>query len=105
MKLYIGKSNFLITNNVLDLKIVELNKLLDLKIRPWNNSIKGIDGYAWFITSKNFLEFKIKRKHWNIETKIFPLKEWSTTIVEKINVMLLQSPLSPHSVLINEWLR
>ena len=27
-----------------------------------NNSIKGIDDYAWFITSKNLLEFKIKTK-------------------------------------------
>ena len=27
------------------------------------------------------------------------------TIVDKINVTLLQSPISPHSMLINEWLR
>ena len=26
------------------------------------NSIKGIDDYAWIMTSENLLEFKIKRK-------------------------------------------
>ena len=49
-------------------------KFSELQIRSWNNSIKGIDDYAWFITSKSFLEFKIKRKLWNIEAKIIALE-------------------------------
>ena len=39
--------------------------------------------------------------------KFSTLFKWVSisTIVDKINVTLQQSPLSPHSMLINEWLR
>ena len=42
------------------------------------NSMKGIDNYTWFITSKNLLEFKIKRKLGNTEVKIIDLVKWAT---------------------------
>ena len=51
---------------------------MDLQIGSWNNSIKGIDDYALFITSKNLLEFKIERKLWNTEAKIIALEKWAT---------------------------
>ena len=42
------------------------------------NSIKGIDDYAWIMTSENLLEFKIKRKLWNTEAKIFTMEKCAT---------------------------
>ena len=36
---------------------------------------------------------------------MFRLRCGSTTIMDKINVTLLQSPLCPHSMLISKWLR
>ena len=51
---------------------------MDLKIGSWNNSTKGIDDYTNFITSKNFLEFKIERKLCNTEAKIIALEKWAT---------------------------
>ena len=37
-----------------------------------------IDDYYWFITSKNLLEFKIKRKLSNTEAMIIALEKWAT---------------------------
>ena len=51
---------------------------MDLKIKSWNNNIKGIDDNVCFITSKNLLEFKIKRKLWNTEAKNIAFKKWAT---------------------------
>ena len=48
---------------------------MDLQIGSWNNSIKGIDYYAWFITSKRkaFLNSKSKE---NSETLKRILSLW-----------------------------
>ena len=67
MQLYIGKKCFFInwsSREGIHWRNDKTCKQLDLQIKYWNNSITGINDindYAWFITSKNFLEFKIKK--------------------------------------------
>ena len=65
MKLYIGKSNFLITNNLLDLKTVELNKLLDLKSDLETIALKALMVMPGLLLQKTFLNSKSKE---NTET-------------------------------------
>ena len=65
MKLYIGKSNFLITNNLLDLKTVELNKLLDLRPDLETIALKALMVMPGLLLQKTFLNSKSKE---NTET-------------------------------------
>ena len=65
MKLYTGKSNFLITNNLLDLKTVELNKLLDLRPDLETIALKALMVMPGLLLQKTFLNSKSKE---NTET-------------------------------------
>ena len=56
---------------------------MDLQIGSWNNSIKGIDDYAWFITSKKkaFLNSKSKE---NSETPKQILSLWKNGQLDQL---------------------